>query len=246
MRILFDSLLSDASLSAGGTSLNYPLANLNHAFLKKKFQQIVDGSSGMPDSDALTLTWNTDQVIDSIFVGYSNATLFTLKLYDSADTLLSTQTFTDAEMGKVFTAVSDVRYAKLLMDDETGSSAMTVYLGGLGIGVSYVMPDPINDWSFGQVDNSIGTTTLDGQVLGQYIEPLKVHPFNFKTSSRATFFEVYGKIKTLGKYTPIFYAPFESAMATVPAMYAIIEGGFESPSKDDNIFSFSLTFSEAR
>ncbi len=246
MKILFDNLLASATLSAGGTSLNYPLSNLLHAFLKKKFQQTVDGSSGMPDADALTLTWLSNQIVDSIFIGYSNATLFTLKLYGSTGTLLYTKTFTDLEMGVSFAAVSGVRSAKLLLDDELGLASMTVYLGGLGIGQSYIMPDPLNDWTLEQIDNSIGDTTLDGQVLGQYIEPLRSYSFNFKIGLRSIYSAVYNKVKALGRYTPVFCAPFEDAMDEVPAMYVVLDGGFKSPSKDDNVFGFALTLLEAR
>jgi len=67
MKILFTNLLDTATLSAGGTSVNYPLANLKHPFLKKKFQQTVAISGGsISDADALTLTWTTDQVIDFV------------------------------------------------------------------------------------------------------------------------------------------------------------------------------------
>ena len=88
MKILFGNLLPLATLSALGVSVNYPLDNLNHPFLKKKLQQSIDGSSGMPDASALTLTWSSDQTIDAIVAGYSNATLYTLKLYDSGSTLM--------------------------------------------------------------------------------------------------------------------------------------------------------------
>ena len=244
MRILSTNLLDTATLSALGTSVNYPLDNLNHPFLKKKFQQTVDGSSGMPDASALTLTWVADQIIDTIIVGYSNATLFTLKLYDSASTLLYTATFSNAEMGATFAAVPGVRSAKLLLDDQSADNPMTVYLGGLGIGASYVAPHPINDWTHDLIDNSFGVTSLDGQVQGQYMEPLRAHVYNFVTASFAVFQAIQAMVKSVGKYTPIWVAPFEQAMATVPPMYAIME--MSSPKKADNAYSWTLTFTEAR
>ena len=36
MKILFDNILEDATLSATNESLNYPVANLGHPFLEKR------------------------------------------------------------------------------------------------------------------------------------------------------------------------------------------------------------------
>lgn len=242
MRILFTNLAATATLSAGGTvSVNYPLANLSHVFLVKRFQQII---SALSDAQALTLTWATDQTIDTVLLGYTNGTAFTLKLYDSAGTLLSTQSFTSAQMGKVFAAVSGVRSAKLIIDDGSGIFAMTVYLGGLGIGLSYAMPDPLADWEPGFEDNSFGATTIDGQVLGQYVEPLRTYTYNFFVETLADYDEIVALIKAAGKYTPLFIAPTEGDMAQVLPIYATIQ--FSAPKKDGRLFTFSLTFKEAR
>jgi hypothetical protein len=262
MRILNTNLLDTATLSAGGTSVNYPLANLKHVFLKKKFQQIIDYPdvtySGTPitytgevvfdisdETSALTLTWDTDQTIDTVMLGYTNAKQIELRLYDSASALLYSSQFTDDELGAVFAAVAGVRSAKVLMAADGDAALMTVYLGGLGIGLSYVMPDPVNDWQHGLVDNSFGVQTLDGQVLGQYIEPLRSHVYNFMTNSFAIFNEVKAIVKAAGKYTPLWIAPFENSFATVKPLYATING-MESIAKNDNVYSFSLTFQEAR
>ena len=248
MKILFTNLLDTATLTAGGSSVNYPLANLQHPFLKRKFQQLVALSGGvMSDADALTLTWTTDQTIDFIAAGYTNATTLTLKLYDSADTLLDTQVFTSPGLGKSFTAVTGVRKAKVLMDNGTGDSPMTLYLGGLGIGQGYAMPDPFHDWKDELLDNSFGEITIDGQVSAQYIEPLRVLRFSFITADRTIFAYILAQVKALGKYTPLWILPFSDALATVPAMYATIPGGVENQDRDDIYrYTFDLTLQEAR
>lgn len=246
MKILFDNLLPLANLSALGVSVNYPLANLNHPFLKKKFQQTVDGSSGMPDASALTLTWAADHTVDTIVAGYSNAKLFTLKLYDSGNTLLYTKTFTDVEMGATFTAVPGVRSAKLLLDTDIGSNPMTVYLGGLGIGVAMACPDPLYDWTPGYVDNSFGVSSLDGQTQGQYIDPLRSHGFRFTTPYKTVLDAIQSGVNTLGKYGTVFVIPFTGAMASVPPIYCTIPDGVESVGRDNLNYVFGLTFLEAR
>jgi len=246
MKILFGNLLPLATLSALGVSVNYPLDNLNHPFLKKKLQQSIDGSSGMPDASALTLTWSSDQTIDAIVAGYSNATLYTLKLYDSGSTLMYTKTFTNSEMGATFPAVSGVRSAKLLLDDESGNNPMTVYLGGLSIGLATAMPDPLYDWKPEYIDNSFGFNSLDGQAQGQYMEPLRKQKFSFVTPSRAVLDAVQSGVNLLGKFGTVFVIPFTGAMATVKPIYCTIPEGVESPDRDVLSYTFSLTFQEAR
>jgi len=261
MRILSTNLLATATLSAGGTSVNYPLSNLLSPFLKEKFQQIIDYPELVYDGDpviyegevafdiddeasALTLTWDADQVIDTFMVGYTNAKYIELRLYDSGATLLYSSQFSDAEMGVVFPAISGIRSAKVLLAADGVNPLMMVYLGSLGIGVSYVTPHPINDWQHGLVDNSFGEQTIDGQVLGQYIEPLRAHVYNFVTPSFTVFQAMQAIAKSVGKYTPIWFTPFEQVMASVPPMYAIME--MSSVKKSDNQYSWTLTFTEAR
>jgi len=246
MKILFDNLLPLANFSALGASVNYPLTNLSHPFLKKKFQQTVDGSSGMPDASALTLTWAVDHTIDAIVCGYSNAKLFTLKLYDSGSTLLYTKTFTDAEMGATFTAVPAVRSAKLLLDTNIGSNPMTVYLGGLGIGLATACPDPLYDWKPEYVDNSFGVASLDGQTQGQYIDPLRDSGFKFTTPYKTVLDAIQAGVNNLGKFGKVFVIPFTGAMASVKPIYCTIPDGVESVGRDGLNYTFGLTFLEAR
>ncbi len=267
MRILFENLAKTATLSAGGTSINYPLSNLVHPFLKRKFQQTVTGgvilysgspitylgtglssldSNWMPIADALSMAWDADQTIDTVFVGYSNATLFELWLYDSGGAVLSVIYFTNAEMGSVFTPVAGVRSAKLLLDPDTHTNPTTVYLGGVGIGLSYSMPDPLADWAPLDMDNSFGSESMDGQVLGQYVEPLRKLPCNFFAEDFETYDEIRALVKAAGKYTPLWIALFEGDLPTFLPMYCTIKDGIESPRKDGRLFYFSLTLQEAR
>ena len=244
MKILFSNLADTATLSAGGTlSVNYPLANLTHVFLVKKFQQII---SALSDAEALTLTWTADQTIDFVALGYTNGTAFTLKLFDSAGVLLSTQAFTSAELGATFTAVSGVRSAKLIIDDGTAVFPMTVYLGGIGIGLATDIWRPAYDWTPEYIDNSFGTETIDGQALGQYIEPLRAPKFSFITASKAVLDAVQAGVYAIGKYTPVFVIPFTGALATVKPLYCTIPDGVESPARAGLLYTFSLTFKEAR
>jgi len=241
MRILFSNLLSTATLSAGGTSVNYPLANLQHVFLKRKFQQLI---ASVSDANALTLTWASDQTIDTILVGYTNGKTFTLKLYNTADTLLSTVSFTDTTYGSVFTAISGVRKAKLLIDDNSGDSPMTVYLGGLGIGLSYQMPDPDAEWDPGMVDNSFGEVTIDGQVSAQYIEPLRTLKYAFEVYEKEDFDEIYSLVAGAGRLTPVWVAPFENALTFEKPIYATCD--FEPGQRKPRSYPFTLTLQEAR
>ena len=60
MKILFDNILEDSTLSATNESLNYPVANLGHPFLEKRFQSTTTTST-------ITADWTTDQCISCFF-----------------------------------------------------------------------------------------------------------------------------------------------------------------------------------
>ena len=82
-----------------------------------------------------------------------------------------------------------------------------VYLGGLGAGEYYQMPDPEEAFSLPLRDNSHYEQSPSGQVLSNYEEPLEAPEFTFKGVSNDVANEIRSEYTTIGKGTP-FYADF--------------------------------------
>jgi len=65
MKILFENLLSQAILSATDTNTNYPIANLYHPFLRRRWQS-------NSNTDTITIDATGAVLINSIYLGAGN------------------------------------------------------------------------------------------------------------------------------------------------------------------------------
>jgi hypothetical protein len=233
MKILFDNALASATLSSLYASPNYPAANLQHRFLKKRFQAIVG-------SDTIRMEWATAKTVNSVFVGYTNATAFVLRLYDAGAALLATHSFTSSDLASHFASVSGVRAAEL----DVSNALSSVYVGGIGIGEAYTMPDPRNDWNDGLLDNSLVSSSADGQVSANMIESLRSMPFNFFTVGREDFIAIRALVAPVNKGVPLWVDPFHLDHSKLLPIYSTIEIG--NIAKKDKLFEFTLNVTEAR
>jgi hypothetical protein len=234
MKILFVNDLLTATLSALHADASYPVANLASVFLKKIFKSTQN-------TDSITLQWAADKIVSCVYAGFTNATAIQARLYNSSDTLLSTINLTASDPGLAFAAVATVRKAVV---DITSPGGTDAYLGSIGIGLAYTMPDPLADWTPGGLDNSTKIRSSDGQVLINKVPPLRALDLNFQVST----YEEYAAIKVLVEATsrPVFVDPFELAHTKYLPMYADLDGGFANPGKNDRRFNFSLNLVEAR
>jgi hypothetical protein len=220
MKILFDNLMLISTLSAASPNDSYPLANLKHSFLKKIYKSTTN-------YDIITMTWDEDQTIDCCYVGHTNAKSFMLSLYDENSTLLYSKRFSSDAMGVNFTAVAGVRSATLYLCNFLET---TIYLGSIGVGINYAMPDPIADWSPDSLDNSTRVSSSDGQILINKIPKLQKIGLNFRIFTYLLFQTIKSYIDDIDQ--PVFIDCFEkshgalapialydnSAMADVPGI----------------------------
>ena len=233
MKILFINDLLTATLSAANTNASYPVTNLAHVFLKK----IYKSSSNV---DVVSASWASDRVVNSCFIGFTNAGTAVLKLYNAAGALLSTKSINPTEGAAHFAAVSGVRIATLELTRTIGA----IYLGGVGIGNAYTMPDPLADWKDGTLDSSTKTRSPSGQVLINKVQAMRQMDLNFNVADYAEFSEIKALVDAIDR--PVYADVFESAHSKYLALYCDVDGGFGSPGKSDNEFTFSLSLVEAR
>ncbi len=235
MRILFDNLFENASISATNESLNYPAINLVHPFLEKRFQ-----SSGV--SSVITLDFTEDQTMDCFFYAFHNTTSLSVVYKNSvAATLLTLNISSPEDVGiEYFASLTTIRSVEITINGPD-----PVYLGGVGGGVCYQMPDPLADYEPGNADNSDPVESPFGQTLQNYIKPLRALKYGFRENENSARKEIDTRYKSVGKGKPIYFDLYEDTREKEEPIYGKITNdlGFSySPRR----YNFELNILEAR
>ena len=230
MRVLPNNLVIDSTLSATNANVSYPIANIKHYFLKKIFKA-TDAST------TITATFDTVQNIDCCYIGYTNATVATLKLYSASSVLLATKTINVSTNGGIFSTVQGVKYVTLDL-----ASASNVYLGTFAVGDSYTMPDPDNNIIKGLLDNSTSYSSTDGQYALNKTQWLKKLELSFTIVGIDLYNEIYALFSQVDR--PIWVDIYEELNNAINPYYAQVE--FEEDSQSWHKYTFKLTCTEAR
>ncbi len=236
MRVLFDNLVVPATLTTDEPSDNYPVTNLAHPFLRRKYQSVSSPA-------IITVTFAADSVVDCFFYGWHNFTSLIVRLYDSGDSLLSTITVASPESGvgsEFFTAVPAVAYA------EVEIAGSVPYLGGLGIGEFYELPRPIGDFSEGLDDHGVVVASSSGQAQQLYVEPLKTRDYTLVEMTRATRAEVAALMTSAGIGRPLWLDAFRLDHDYEPPMYCRIVREWVTTKNGRRYNARSIEFKELR
>jgi len=194
MRFLFTNEILNGVLSATNENTNYPVENIQDRFLEKRFQD--DGGSSV-----ITIEYTSDISANCLFYAFHDLTVLSAVYKDSTGATLATvapSTIEDVGI-EYFTKLTTIRTIEITI---TGN-----YIGGLGTGVYYQMPNPLADFPLALQDNSYVFQSPSGQVLSNYEKPLKAQSFNFKDETNTIANELKSRYITLGAGTP-FYADF--------------------------------------
>jgi len=231
MRILDNNLTLSSTLSATGTNTSYPLANLKSPFLEELWK-------GIDTDETITINFGSNKTIDCVYLGYTNATAITVKLYDSNDSLLSTITVSPVFFGEVFSTIVGVRYATIRLQ-----SSEIVYCGNIGIGNSYTITNPAMGVSPKIIDNSVIVTNSKGQTLKNKIPVLREYETTHENMDVNVFNEVIAIVSD--NIQPIWVDIYEQAHAKIPPMYASISMNNDT-SQSWQRYTCKLTFTEAK
>jgi len=225
MYVLFDNVLMDTVITAIGEDANYPADNLKSAFLRKRYQSVAT-------SDTITITFATLTAINSVYYAYTNADTIEVRLYDGA-TLLNTLTGSD----RYHFASVDVDKVEI---DLSGTD--TVYLGGIGIGLDYQIDPPESFWAEDFDDRSIVSESDAGQVLQEYVEPLRVYDFTIPTLDRMEARALQTEYVKTGIGRTLWVDPDTDDL---PMLYSTLTGAVVVQ-KNKRQYTANMSFREAR
>ncbi len=257
MRLLLDNILSTATLSSLHEDSNNPLTNLYHAFLRNRYQS-------EDISDTITIEFPDPVSINSFYFGYTNAESLAIQFLNAdGDIILENDNFELAtEDG--FTLATEDGFDLIGYDGEEPeqiesfhfdpitvktiliylSGSENVYLGGCGVGTTYAPPSPSDNWIEPLEDRSIVSESQAGQVLQEYVEPLRAYEFSFQLLTRTELNELRQTFIDLGRGKPIWIELVPDHDEIIP-LYGSINA---DPGTDRArmLLSFTLKFKEAR
>lgn len=211
MKVVKENLLSTATLSNVNTSVNYPVDNLAHFFLEKRYQ--VSGSL----TDTITAEWDSAQSIDCLFVGFHTLTSYTARFYDYEDSLLETLVVSSPEDidFQEFTQIDDV----WTMEIDVVFSAAPAYIGGICCNLIDDLGEFESNYPLDGDDTSDFVESSYGQTLQTPRADLKEFVFNFYNytlQEKDAFMAVYDEIK---KGKPVFFAIFNQGIDDISPLY---------------------------
>lgn len=230
MRILDTNLTLTSTLTATGSNTSYPLDNLKSPFLEELWK-------GLDLDETITINFGANKTVDCIYIGYTNATAITLKLYDVSASLLATINVDPIFCGEVFTSIVGVRYATIRLE-----STEIVYCGNIGIGDSYKITNPTMGVVTKLVDNSIVVRNAKGQTLKNKIPILR----SYETTHQAMDVDTYNEVVAIisDNTMPVWVDIYEQAHEKIPPMYSTISS--DDYSQSWGRYSMKLNILEAR
>lgn len=249
MKILFENLLSTATISSTNALANYPVQNLYHPFLRKRWQ----ASGG---ENTITIVFNEPKVCNCFYFSWTNSGL-TIKLYSNGTIV---HEFNGSKTAYhfdpvVITRVEIVALSVIPIATENGNIIATdlfaeivssgefgTFIGGIGIGNEYSLPPPMSFWSESFDDRSIVSESDNGQVLYEYIEPLRQYDFTIELLNRTDTRQLQYQYLAYGQGKPV-WIDFETD--ELQPMYCRLTGTIETD-KNKRQYKTKIKIKEAR
>ena len=257
MRILFDNAAKRATISSVNELVAYPAENLVSQFLEERWQEPGAASE-------ITITFDDPEDIDCLFFSYYNLTgiivvtnagvMMTLPIIGSeitntGDTIVTDDGDSIAILGPMPVSTGALYFPST----QVGVTSLTIYavgpgpiyLGGIGTGLSVLMPDPVNNPTEGREDNSVSVGSAFGQSLSNRIAPLKADSYSFRNVTRAKTSEVFAGYDLVGLGGKVWVDWTERNHGFKAPMYARVTA-VPASTKDGRRYNFSMNFTEAR
>lgn len=211
MRILFDNSLLDSVMSATASSINYPIENVTHRFMKKRFQSLLSNST-------ITCIFNSVKEINCIFYGYHTLNSFNFTLYDSLNNVLYSGS--DAQLLDIgiiyFNKITGVK--KIVI---TCAAPDNLFIGVLWAGLYYQMALPLNNIDINIDDTTIVKNSPDFQFSQLYNESGLEYTINIPALTNEQKNYLNSVYIRKGKGSPLFIDFFEDARELQEPKYAV-------------------------
>lgn len=268
MKILFKDIIHQATITSINGSESYSVQNLASRYLRKRYQ--ATGTA-----DTITLAYDEDVTIDSLFWGYTNIETMLVKFYDDMDNLVELVYFSGGNVGHYYgypdanlygydpdnyygyyDRLSDHVYDPVSwhfvepvtfrrVEFELTSVTDPIVMGAIGLGMAETMPNPNERWPESWDDRSKLSYSEAGQSQAQYVEPMRIYEFDFDGIDRARMNELRELYAQYGRGAIIWFDPTEDNHEFITPMYAVLDNWGDNK-KNGKSYGYSLRIKEAR
>jgi hypothetical protein len=236
MRILTDNIIANnTSISMTNRDPDYDIDNLYSNML----EEIVQSTGS---TSTITVNYDSDQTVDSIFFGYHNLNSLVVNFRDVGDSLIDTYTFNFPEQmvrQYISTALTGIRKIEIII-----TAGTIVFLGNFSCGSYtqlYKVQTPINiDYNItGKFEQTHGGQFLNR--LGRRLGNMDINLRKNTDEQHDAFFDAFDEVM-LGK---TFWLDRNEDLSTRQPMF----GAFtQQPSTSENneFIDITTSFSEGR
>lgn len=235
MKILFDKLARGSTITSTQEDVNYPASNLAHPFAGVYYK-----SSSF--DDVITVMFDDQHPVNSVFFTYSNAVSMTVRLYKWDGTLLATVTPSCAyASGAAYFSTVTARWATI-----TAASAVSddLRIGSVEFGEAVDFPLP--SATFVPVFESKSTMeeSDQGQVSFQYVEPRLKYSTRFQGVLKEDYLEVLEMFRPVDR-GHLWIDITDEDHSVYRPLYCV-SNLIESGERSSDRVTFNLTFTEAK
>lgn len=238
MRFLLDDLMRDATLSTDKPNGNYPVVNLQHSFLQKRYQ--ADDTTA-----TVTVTFDAASSVDCFFYAFHNCTAIVVRLYSAGPVLEKTVTINSPESGagsEYFTVEPGLIKAEI----DITAAGVPVYIGGVGLGLREETPRPLADFEENTIDQSVITVSPTGQALQLRVEPRAAEIFRVSWATRVERDAAVAAFNAVGVGAPIWVDVFYGDHTFRKPFYGRLVQTVDTRKIGADGYDFALSLEEAR
>lgn len=221
MRFLYNNKVKTATLSATNGDGSYPIENVTHKFLQKKFQT----TTGTVSSE-ITIELMEAITSDYIAIGYHNATSGTYALYDSSDSLISTNSLALTYSTDITYYTDEVDVKKIVLNI-TKTGADPLYIGGISTSKSLLFLYQNVNPDLNLPDRDTTRVTDGGQLIGKQRTPLAVYKSGLRQITEDQKAELEVMKRLIGKVVPIYFDLYSGKHSIAAPLYCTVTSSLD-------------------
>lgn len=239
MRIAWNNLADDATLTPSQESPLYPAENVQDAHAQRVWK-------GLDATENLVIDLGSAQAVTCVGIaGHNFTATVTVTLQGNATNSWGAPSFSEVltiyPTALHFFTSATYRYWRLVVAD----TGVVVTIGRIFLGTFYQMPGMGPAIRLPKTTTSLQSVSPMGAVFGDAGRLYRAATINFPNVTNAHRSGIDEIFESVDRITPVFIAVWENQLSFEPPLYALIDqANLDWQKQHDTIFSLGLTITE--